>query len=94
MSSGLSHGEHSPQHKTLAKRELQLRQALALMAPVDKLHAAAEHVRKAQLLILKAHAENIRYAPDLDPKRLENIERQRSHWRAISVEAILVQYAV
>ena len=64
------------------------------MAPVDKLHAAAEHVRSAQLLVLKAHAENVRYAPDTDLKRLRNIERQRSHWRAISVEAILVEYAV
>jgi hypothetical protein len=64
------------------------------MAPVEKLHAAAEHVRSAQLLVLKAHAENIRYAPDADPKRLKNIERQRSHWNAISVEAILVKYEV
>ena len=94
MSHGISLGEHSPQHLTLLKRERQLRTALALMAPVDKLHAAAEHVRKAQLLVMKAHAENIRYASDTDPKRLSNIERQRSHWRDMSVEAILVQYSV
>jgi hypothetical protein len=94
MPSGQSHGEHSPQQLTLAKRERQLQRALAQMAPVHKLHAAAEHVRAAQLLVLKAHAENIRYSPTADPKRLRNIERQRIHWRDISVEAILVQYAV
>jgi len=70
MPSGLSHGEHSPQQLTLAKRERQLQRALAQMAPVHKLHAAAEHVRAAQLLVLKAHAENIRYSPTADPKRL------------------------
>jgi hypothetical protein len=90
----LSHGEHSPQHLTLVKRERQLRRALALMAPVNKLHATAELVRSAQLLVLKAHAENVRYPPDADAKRMSNIDRQRSYWRAISVEAILLKYTV
>jgi hypothetical protein len=94
MPSGLSLGEHSPQHLTLAKREAKLRRALASMAAVDKLHAAAELVRTAQLLALKAHAENIRYSPDVDPKRLNNIDREHAYWLAISVEAILIKYAV
>jgi len=64
------------------------------MAPVEKLRAAAELVRSAQLLVLKAHEENVRYMADSDSKRLTNIARQRDYWRAISVEAILVKYSV
>jgi hypothetical protein len=93
MKEGMSHGEHSPQHITLAKLEHQLRKSLALMAPTAKLQAAAELARSAQLLVLKAHAEGVRYSPDVDPKRLANIDNQLQYWRTISVEAILLAYA-
>jgi hypothetical protein len=82
------------QQQTLDKRERQLRRALTLMAPVEKLHAAAEDVRASQLLVLKAEEELIRYSPETDSKRLKNIERKRDYWQSMSVEAILVQYGV
>ena len=81
------------QRQSLKKREQKLRRAISIMAPVAKLHVAAEGVRAAQLLLLKAELELIRYAEDADAKRIKNIEQRRDHWQTTSEEAILVQYS-
>lgn len=70
-----------------------MRRAIAMMAPAEKLQSTAEDVRAAQLLLLKAETELIRYSEDTNPKRTKNIEARRSHWQTISVEAILIQYS-
>jgi hypothetical protein len=90
------------QQLSLERRESQLRRAIAKMQPTQKLHAAAEKVRSAQLLVCKAELELIRYSEgahserlrsiDLS-KRMASIEHKRNHWQMITVEAILVQYA-
>jgi hypothetical protein len=80
------------QLNNLDKRERQLRRALALMSPVEKLHAAAESVRSAQLLVLKGYHEIVRYNVPTDSRRLKSIERKRAYWRTISAEAILIKY--
>jgi hypothetical protein len=79
--------------QSLDKREQKLRRAISIMAPAEKLQLAAEGVRSAQLLILKAELELIRYSADADAKRIKTIELKRDHWQSISVEAILVQYS-
>jgi hypothetical protein len=74
-----------------------LRRAIAKMQPTQKLHAAAEKVRSAQLLVCKAELELIRYSegtlrtPEEHrlSKRTASIERTRNHWQTITVEAIL-----
>jgi hypothetical protein len=85
------------------KRESQLRRAIARMQPTQKLHAAAEKVRSSQLLVCKAELELIRYSEGTDfnrlrsidlSKRMASIERKRNYWQKITVEAILVQYAI
>lgn len=81
------------QRESLSKREQKLRRVIAAMAPISKLHLAAEGVRSAQLLLLKAESELIRYASDSNARQIENIERKREHWQSVSVEAILIQYA-
>jgi hypothetical protein len=83
-----------PQQHSLDKRERKLRRAIAMMAPVEKLRLAAEEVRAAQLFLLKAEFELIRYSDDVNARRIKNIELKRTHWQAISVEAILIQYSV
>jgi hypothetical protein len=91
------------QQLSLEKSESQLRRAIAKMQPTQRLHAAAEKVRSAQLLVYKAELELIRYSEvayserlrsvDLS-KRMASIERKRNHWQTITVEAILVQYSI
>jgi hypothetical protein len=91
------------QQRSLERRESQLRRAIAKMQPTQKLLAAAEKVRSAQLLVCKAELELIRYSEgarserlksmDL-AKRMASIERKRYHWQAITVEEILVQFAI
>ncbi len=81
------------QQQSLDKREQKLRRALGIMAPVEKLKLAAEGVRAAHLLLLKAELELIRYSEDADVRRIRKIELKRDHWQSISVEAILVQYS-
>jgi len=91
------------QQLSLEKRESHLRRAIAKMQPTQKLHAAAENVRSAQLLVCKAELDLIRYSEaafserltsiDL-PKRIASIERKRNYWQTITVEAIPVRYAI
>lgn len=91
------------QQQSLDKRERQLRRAIVKMEPVRKLQEAAELVRSAQLLVLKAEFELIRYSEvgasvgmrKMDhSKRVASIERKRNYWETITVEAILLQYAI
>jgi hypothetical protein len=90
------------QQQTLEKRENQLRRAIGRMEPTQKLQEAAESVRLAQLLVLKAEQELIRYSEVAHSermrkieysKRASSIERKRDYWETITVEAILVQYS-
>lgn len=85
------------------KREKQLRRAIAKMEPTRKLQEAAESVRLAQLLVLKAELELIRYSEVAHSermrkiehsKRASTIERKRDFWQTITIEAILIQYAI
>jgi len=73
------------------------------MGPPQKLQEAAESVRLAQLLVLKAELELIRYSEVAHSermrkieytKRTSSIERKRDYWQSITVEAILIQYAI
>lgn len=91
------------QQQSLEKREKQLRRAIAKMGPPQKLQEAAESVRLAQLLVLKAELELIRYSEVAHSermrkieytKRTSSIERKRDYWQSITVEAILIQYAI
>jgi hypothetical protein len=81
------------QQQSLEKREKRMRRAIAKMESVEKLQAAAEDVRAAQLLLLKAEFELIRYSEEPNAKRIRNIELKHDHWQTISVEAILVRYS-
>jgi hypothetical protein len=90
------------QQQTLEKREKQLRRAIGRMEPTQKLQEAAESVRLAQLLVLKAEQELIRYSEVAHSERVRKIEhskrasgikRKRDYWETITVEAILVQYS-
>jgi hypothetical protein len=58
----MNHSEPHSQKQSLDKREQRLRRAIAIMASVVKLQKAAEDVRAAQLLVLKAEFELIRYS--------------------------------
>ena len=91
------------QQQSLEKREKQLRRAIAKMEPAQKLQEVAEAVRLAQLLVLKAELELIRYSEVAysqrmrkieHSKRASSIERKRDYWQSISIEAILIQYAI
>jgi hypothetical protein len=91
------------QQQSLEKREKQLRRAIAKMESAQKLQEAAESVRSAQLLVLKAELELIRYSEVAHSermrkieysKRASSIERKRDYWQTITVEAILIQYAI
>ena len=90
------------QQLSFDKRVKQLQRAIAKMEPARKLQEAAEAVRAAQLLVLKAELELIRYSEVAHSermrriehaKRMKSIERKREYWQTITVEAILVQYA-
>jgi hypothetical protein len=91
------------QQLTLDKRVKQLRRAIVKMEPAQKLQEATEAVRLAQLLVLKAELELIRYSEVAHfermrkiehPKRASSIERKRDYWQTITVEAILMEYAI
>src|SRR5258708_6078904 len=91
------------QQLSLQKRENQLRRVIARMEPAQKLQDAAELVRLAKLLVLKAELELIRYSEVAHAQRLRkieyskrasSIERKRDYWQTITVEAILIQYAI
>jgi hypothetical protein len=86
--------EPASQQKTLDKRERQLRRAIAQMEPAEKLRKSAEYVRSAQLLKVRAQYELCRYTEDANSKRIKGIRRKRAHWQGISVEAILMLYAI
>jgi hypothetical protein len=89
----MNHSEPHSQKQSLDKREQRLRRAIVMMASVEQLQKAAEGVRAAQLLLLKAEFELIRYSDAPSAKRIRNIKTKRDHWQKISVEAILMQYA-
>jgi hypothetical protein len=91
------------QQQTLDKRVKQLQRSIAKMEPAGKLQEAAEAVRAAQLLVLKAELELIRYSEVAysermrrieHAKRVKSIERKREYWQTITVEAILIQHAI
>jgi hypothetical protein len=77
----------------LFKREQQLRHALSSGLASAKVSRAAENVRAAQLMILKAEQELIRYDPETAERtrQLAAIERKRNTWQGMSVEAIVEQ---
>jgi hypothetical protein len=56
---------------------------------------AAENVRAAQLMILKAERELIRYDSETEERtrQLGAIEKKRNTWQGMSVEAIVQQYS-
>jgi hypothetical protein len=73
------------------------------LEPARKLQEAAESVRSAQLLVLKAELELVRYSEVAFSermrkiqysKRVRSIERKRDYWQTITVEAILIQYSI
>src|SRR5580698_2232952 len=91
------------QQQSLEKRAKRLLRAIAKMAPAQRLQEAAESVRSAQLLVLKADLELIRYSDVAHSermrkreysKRASSIERKRDYWQSITVESILVQYVI
>jgi hypothetical protein len=91
------------QQQSLSRRESQLRRAIAKMEPVQKLQLVAEKVRAAQLLVCKAELELVRYSQEAHSERLRaiehskrvaKIERKRDLWQSITVEAILIEYAI
>ena len=79
----------------LFKREQQLRHALSSGLASVKVSRAAEKVRAAQLMILKAEQELIRYDSDTEERtrQLAAIERKRNAWQGMSVEVIVQQYS-
>ena len=79
----------------LFKREQQLRHALSSGLASVKVSRAAENVRAAQLMILKAEQELIRYDSETEERtrQLAAIEKKRNTWQGISVEAIVQQYS-
>jgi hypothetical protein len=81
--------------ETLLKREQQLRHALSSGAASERLHRAAEHVRRAQLAVLKAEQELVRYDQQNEERsrHLASIEKRRDSWQSMAVESILQQYS-
>jgi len=79
----------------LFKREQQLRHALSSGLASVKVSRAAENVRAAQLMILKAEQDLIRYDPETEARtrQLAAIEKKRNTWQSMSVEAIVQQYS-
>lgn len=79
----------------LGKREEQLRHALSTGVALVQVHRAAEAVRAAQLAILKAEHELIRYYPETEERaqRIAAIAEKRAEWQAISGEAIVRKYS-
>jgi hypothetical protein len=79
----------------LFKREQQLRHALSSGVAPAKVSPAAENVRAAQLMILKAEQELIRYDSETEERtrQLAAIEKKRNTWQGMSVEGIIQQYS-
>jgi len=79
----------------LFKREQQLRHALSSGLASVKVRRAAENVRAAQLMILKAEQELIRYDPETEQRtrQLAAIEKRRDTWQGMAVEAIVQRYS-
>src|SRR5262245_48350558 len=79
----------------LFKREQQLRHALSSGLSSLKVNRAAENVRAAQLMILKAEQELIRYDSETEEKtrQLAAIEKKRNVWQVMPAEAIVQQYS-
>jgi hypothetical protein len=79
----------------LFKREQQLRHALSSRLSSSKVNRAAENVRAAQLMILKAEQELIRYDSEAEEKtrQLAAIEKKRNVWQVMPVEAIVQRYS-
>ncbi len=75
----------------LVKREQQLRHALSSGLASEKVSRAAENVRAAQPMILKAEQELIRYDRETEARtrQLAAIEKKRNTWQGMSVEAIV-----
>lgn len=82
--------------EALFKREQQLQHALSCGAAPERLHRAAENVRAAQLSVLKAEQELIRYEPESEERsrHLASIEKKRDAWQSRPVESIIQQYSV
>ncbi len=78
----------------LARREEQLRHALSSGAAPAKVSRAAENLRAAQLAILKAEQELIRYRVETEEKhlRMASIAEKRATWQAMPAEEIIDQY--
>jgi hypothetical protein len=78
----------------LFKREQQLRHALSSGLASLRVSRASEQVRAAQLMILKAEQELIRYDPETEERtrQLAAIEKKRNTWRGMSVEAVVQHY--
>src|SRR5262249_52972200 len=78
----------------LEKREQQLRIAIAKSASVSAIGRAAEHVRKAQLAVLKARRELIRYESPTDDvaKQLSKLSEMEVAWQGKSVREIVSVY--
>jgi len=79
----------------LFKREEQLRHALSSGLASVKVRRAAENVRAAQLMILKAEQELLRYDSETEERtrQLTAIEKRRNTWQGMSIEAIVQQYS-
>lgn len=79
----------------LFKREQRLRHALSSGLASVRVNRAAENVRAAQLTILKAEQELIRYDSETEERarQLAAIEKKRNTWQGMSVEAIVQHYA-
>jgi hypothetical protein len=82
------------QLETLAKCEARLRHALASAESDQKVTNAVDRVRQAQLSVLKARRELIRYRPTSDEltRELENIAADEDRWTALPDGELAKQY--
>jgi hypothetical protein len=82
-------------NETLHKREQQLRHALSAAAAPERLRRTAENVRIAQLAVLKAEKELVRYDKDSEERsrRLASIELRQHVWQSTTIESIIQQYS-
>jgi hypothetical protein len=79
---------------TLEKREQELRRALLSHASQEAITRAAEHVREAQLAILKkakSEAAPAETRPTIRTKAPSTIQRERKKWLDATVAGIISQ---
>lgn len=98
MASYVPH-EREPYKKKvlLSKAERALVAAVESDAPEARLNQAAERVRAAMLGVIKGERHCLQIYRDDDDsdkrqQRLLNLDEQRDHWQALSVEEIIQMY--